>query len=48
MKKLYYSAFAGRDEICGFGVSFPDFPGGVSAGESVEEALLDTQEALAA
>ncbi len=47
MRKLYYPAFVDKDEDTGFGVSFPDFPGCVSAGESVEEALIGAQEALA-
>ena len=47
MRKFYYPAFAGKDEDSDSGVSFPDFPGCVSAGETVEEALLGAQEALA-
>ncbi len=47
MKKLYYPAFVDKDEDSDFGVSFPDFPGCVSASESVEEALPGAQEALA-
>jgi predicted RNase H-like HicB family nuclease len=45
MRKLYYPALVDKDSD--FGVSFPDFPGCVSAGESVEEAVLGAQEALA-
>ncbi len=47
MKKLYYPALVDKDEDSDFGVSFPDFPGCVSAGASVEEALIGAQEALA-
>ena len=47
MKKLYYSALIDKDADSDFGVSFPDFPGCVSAGESVEEAVLGAQEAVA-
>jgi predicted RNase H-like HicB family nuclease len=47
MRKLYYPALVDKDEDSDFGVSFPDFPGCVSAGESVEEALIGAQEALA-
>ena len=47
MRKLYYPAFVDKDEGSDFGVSFPDFPGCVSAGESVEDALIGAQEALA-
>ena len=47
MRKLYYPAFVDKDVDSDFGVSFPDFPGCVSAGESVEDALIGAQEALA-
>jgi predicted RNase H-like HicB family nuclease len=47
MRKYYYPAFVDKDEDSDFGVDFPDFPGCVSAGETVEEALLGAQEALA-
>ncbi len=47
MKKVYYPAFIDKDEDSDFGVSFPDFPGCVSAGETLEEAMLGGQEALA-
>jgi predicted RNase H-like HicB family nuclease len=47
MKKLYYPALVDKDEDSDFGVSFPDFPGCVSAGESVEEAVHGAHEALA-
>jgi predicted RNase H-like HicB family nuclease len=47
MRKLYYPALVDKDADSDFGVSFPDFPGCVSAGESIEEAVLGAQEALA-
>jgi predicted RNase H-like HicB family nuclease len=47
MRKLYYPALVDKDEDSDFGVSFPDFPGCASAGESIEEAVLGAQEALA-
>ncbi len=46
MKKIYYPAFVDKDAESDFGVSFPDFPGCVSAGETLEESLLGAQEAL--
>jgi predicted RNase H-like HicB family nuclease len=47
MKKLYYPALIDKDEESDFGVSFPDFPGCVSAGETMQEVMLGVQEALA-
>lgn len=47
MRKLYYPAFVDKDEDSDFGVSFPDFPGCVSAGKTIEEALTGAREALA-
>ncbi len=47
MKKIYYPALIDKDEDSDFGVSFPDFPGCVSAGETMEDAVLGAQEALA-
>ncbi len=47
MRKLYYPAFVDKDEDSDFGVSFPDFPGCISAGEGIEDALIGAQEALA-
>ena len=46
MKKIYYPAFVDKDAEGDFGVSFPDFPGCVSAGETLRDALLGAQEAL--
>ncbi len=47
MKKIYYPALVDKDEDSDFGVSFPDFPGCVSAGETLEDAILGAHEALA-
>ncbi|MBI4724139.1 MAG: type II toxin-antitoxin system HicB family antitoxin [Rhodomicrobium sp.] len=47
MKKLYYPAIVDKDVDSDFGVSFPDFPGCTSAGETMEDAVLGAQEALA-
>jgi predicted RNase H-like HicB family nuclease len=47
LKKVYYPALVDKDEDSDFGVSFPDFPGCVSAGETLEDAILGAQEALA-
>lgn len=46
MKKIYYPALIDKDAESDFGVSFPDFPGCVSAGETLEESLIGAQEAL--
>ena len=46
MKKIYYPALIDKDAESDFGVSFPDFPGCVSAGENLEESVLGAQEAL--
>ena len=40
-------AFIHSDEAGGFGISFPDFPGCVSDGRSVEDALNRGEAALA-
>jgi predicted RNase H-like HicB family nuclease len=47
LKKIYYPAFLDKDADSDFGVSFPDFPGCVSAGETLELAVLGAHEALA-
>jgi predicted RNase H-like HicB family nuclease len=47
VKKIYYPALIDKDRDSDFGVSFPDFPGCISAGETLEEAVLGAQEALA-
>ena len=46
MRKVYYPALVDKDAESDFGVSFPDFPGCVSAGETLEDALIGAQEAL--
>ena len=43
----YYPAVLERAESGGYGVVFPDFPGCVSAGETVQAALTNAGEALA-
>ena len=43
---MRYVAFIHRDEA-GFGVSFPDFPGCVSIGDTVDDAVRHGSEALA-
>jgi predicted RNase H-like HicB family nuclease len=47
VNKVYFPALIEKDEDSDFGASFPDFPGCVSAGETLEEAVLGAQEALA-
>ena len=42
----YYIALLHRAESGGYGVSLPDFPGCISFGDSVEEALTNAAEAL--
>lgn len=41
-----YAAVIHKDESSDFGVSFPDFPGCVSCGRSLEEAIELAKEAL--
>jgi predicted RNase H-like HicB family nuclease len=43
-----YIAYIRKDEDSDYGVEFPDFPGCVTAGRTVEEAHAMAQEALAA
>ena len=43
---MRYVSFIHRDEA-GFGVSFPDFPGCVSVGDTVDDAVCHGSEALA-
>lgn len=42
---MRYVSFIHRDEA-GFGVSFPDFPGCVSVGDTIDEAVRQGSEAL--
>ena len=45
---MRYVAFLhGDDDASGFGISFPDFPGCVSGGDTVDDALSRGGEALA-
>lgn len=44
--KAYYPALIHKDEDSDYGISFPDFPGCVSAGNSVAEAVAMGTEAL--
>jgi predicted RNase H-like HicB family nuclease len=46
VRKVYYPALVDKDADSDFGVSFPDFPGCVSAGETLEDALMGALEAL--
>ena len=43
---MRYIAFIHKEESSIFGVSFPDFPGCISAGDSLDEALINASEAL--
>lgn len=42
----YYVALVHKEEKSDFGVSFPDFPGCISAGSTLDEAALMATEAL--
>jgi predicted RNase H-like HicB family nuclease len=42
-----YIALVHKDEGTSYGVSFPDVPGCISAGDSFEEAVANAAEALA-
>ncbi|WP_040619592.1 type II toxin-antitoxin system HicB family antitoxin [Rhodovulum sp. PH10] len=42
-----YLALVHKDEGTSYGVSFPDVPGCISAGDTLEEALDNAAEALA-
>ena len=44
---MHYFAFIHTDDTPGFGVSFPDFPGCVTQGDTIDEALRLAREALA-
>ena len=46
MPPIYYPAVIDRS-ASGFGVSFPDFPGCVAAGATVQEAAVNAEAALA-
>ncbi len=47
MKTRGYVALIHKDAGTSFGVSFPDFPGCISAGDTMREALINAAEALA-
>ena len=44
---MLYVAFIHRDEDPGFGISYPDFPGCISEGDTIEEAVRHGADALA-
>ncbi len=44
---MRFVAFIHTDETGGFGISFPDFPGCVSDGDTVDQALARGEAALA-
>ena len=44
---MEYLAYLHKDRDSDFGVSFPDFPGCVTAGKTLEESRRNAQEALA-
>jgi predicted RNase H-like HicB family nuclease len=46
MKTFLYPAYFRRVESGGYSVDFPDLPGCISAGDSLEEALAMAREAL--
>jgi predicted RNase H-like HicB family nuclease len=43
-----YIALVHKDEGTSYGISFPDLPGCISAGDTFEEAVANAAEALAA
>jgi predicted RNase H-like HicB family nuclease len=47
MRKLFYPAILEKEPGSIYGVTFPDFLGCVSAGDTAEEALVNAHEALA-
>jgi predicted RNase H-like HicB family nuclease len=46
MSIRFYPAVIERGDEPGFGVFFPDFPGCVSAGDTMQQAALNAEEAL--
>lgn len=44
---MHYVAFIHQDDEPGYGISFPDFPGCISAGDTMDEVLRRGAEALA-
>ena len=47
MAKIFFPAILEKEPDSVYGVTFPDFPGCVSAGDTAEEALVNAHEALA-
>jgi predicted RNase H-like HicB family nuclease len=45
---MYYVALMHKDEGSAYGVSFPDLPGCYSAGDTLDEAMDNAREGLAA
>jgi predicted RNase H-like HicB family nuclease len=48
MMMVTYTAFIRKDKGSCYGVDFPDFPGCITAGDTIEEAMANAQEALGA
>ncbi len=46
MAIVHYPAILEGDDASGYGVSFPDFPGCVSGGDTLQEAALAAEQAL--
>jgi predicted RNase H-like HicB family nuclease len=42
----HYIGIVHKDEASDFGISFPDFPGCISAGRTLEETVVMGREAL--
>lgn len=47
MARLFYPAILEKEPDSAYGVTFPDFPGLVSAGDTAEEAIVNAHEGLA-
>lgn len=43
----HYIVLIHKDRDSGYGVSFPDLPGVITAGDSIDDAMLKAAEALA-
>jgi predicted RNase H-like HicB family nuclease len=46
LNNMFYIALIHKDEDSAYGVSFPDFPGCITAGDSFDEAMAMAKEAL--
>jgi len=44
----FYPALIHHDEGTAYGASFPDFPGTIASGDTIEEAVADAEAALVA